>query len=130
MPLKVSDNFAKFISPCRILLAGSTACGKSYFIRQLLEFKDRVFSESNFQRIIYVMPEGSRERRTEYLESLEKVCPDIECIQGFPKTLHSLNLVSDNEPKLLILDDLVQTLMANKSYLNLMIVDSHHSNIR
>lgn len=102
-----SDNFDKFQCPCRILVTGSTSCGKSFFIKRLLEHRQRLFS-AIFQRVLIIIPPNSRHQRSEYLESLEKICPNIEIIQGFPPSLEALHLTGDaKESKLLILDDLI-----------------------
>ena len=107
VPREESESFDRFICPCRILLSGSTNCGKSFFVKRLIEHRDKLFSCKEFERVLFVIPENTRHQRSEYLDSLEEVCDGLEVIQGFPDNLSKLNLIGDESPKLIVIDDLM-----------------------
>ena len=62
-----------------------------------------------------------------FLEALRKIYDKIEIVEGLPN-INELHLKDDKTPKLLIIDDMMQTTFGSKAMLDLITKDSHHSN--
>ena len=125
---EVDATFGLIHTPARILLAGCTGSGKSFFARSLIEHRKDIFT-SDFDKIIYVIPKHASVNRSEFLDSLKTIYPSIIIIEGFKEAMATSNFAFDNLPKLLILDDLISELMKAPEFLDRLIKDSHHSNI-
>jgi hypothetical protein len=78
---------------------------------------------------VYIIPQNGRQQRQEFIESLEKLVPNIEILEGWPLSLEEVHLTYTNTNKLLVIDDLIDSLLQSKSFLSLMLKDSHHSRI-
>ncbi len=124
--LTVPENFGKIITPSRMLICGPTMVGKSTFALELIKNRNTVY-DKDFQRIIYALPEDSIHLHQNFLETLKQIYPAIEIVEGLPN-INELHLKEDKDPKLLIIDDMMQSAFASKSMLDLITKDSHHSN--
>jgi len=113
--------------PCRLGVFGPSQCGKSSFIKQLIKHRNVCFS-APFDKIYYCMPESGSRNKSEYLESLRSVCPDIMTFHGIP-SFKSEMMGDGSENKLVILDDLSSGLLNEKANVEMMTHDSHHSRI-
>ncbi len=124
--LTVPKNFGQIITPSRMLICGPTMAGKSNFALELINHRKIVY-DKDFERIIYALPEDSIHLHQNFLEQLRHAYPAIEIIEGLPN-INELHLKDDKSPKLLIIDDMMQSTFASKSMLDLITKDSHHSN--
>jgi hypothetical protein len=80
----------------------------------------------NFERIYYAFPETDvTEMRMIYLQKLKAVCPILEPVHGLPQ-LEELDL-SGRSHILLIVDDLSESLLNSKKFLELFFLWSHHA---
>ncbi len=124
--LKVSSHFGKIITPSRMLISGPTMSGKSTFALELIKHRQVIY-DNDFERIIYALPEDSIHLHHQFLEMVKTVYPPIEIVEGLPN-INELHLKDDKSPKLLIIDDMMQSTFASKSMLDLITKDSHHCN--
>jgi len=109
----------RFQSPCSIQLAGVSNSGKTFLTAQIIENRDRLFTQT-FDKIVFLY----REWQPLY-DKLEKE-------QGVLFT-SSLDEVEEHsrspEPVLIILDDVVMDLISNsKEILPYFLSRSHHGN--
>jgi len=117
----------KFITPCAICISGPQQSGKSTFIRNLVQHRSLLFTQ-NFEKCYYCQPPRLFLRPNPVFEDIRKVFPSAELICGLPD-LNKLNLNLDSTSKLLIIDDLMNDLLNSSEFVNLLSVDTHHSNI-
>ena len=106
----------KILTPARIELAGPTMCGKSTFMKYLVQYRDIVFDKP-FMRIIYVAPDNGTESHFKFIQELEKACDFIEIIRGNLPSLESLQ--GNDDHTLLLVDDFSMSLLSSKSYLEI-----------
>ena len=112
----------KFHHPYRLILSGPSFSGKSWFIRSFLRNLDRV-SDAKFDKIIFMYSTDQPLYR-----EMAKEMPDIIWIRGYPEDLVEKHLSTPSEKKLLIADDLMQSLAQNKAFTQFMTCHSHHLN--
>ena len=117
----------KIQTPARILIAGPSTSGKSYLILRMLQNKSYIFNET-FKSIYYVFPEYMAESRKDYLNDLKKTFPSICIVEGLDR-LDLEELKYNKEPKLLIIDDLMNEVASQPDISSLFYRDSHHYNI-
>ena len=125
--INIHEDSLGFIAPFRVLVAGSSSCGKSELIARILENSDKFFSSVTFNYACYFYPEhGLTASRKVYCERLTRALPCMECAEGLPDVL---DLINQEGNKLIIIDDLYDKAV-NSSFINdLMTVHSHHANI-
>lgn len=104
--------FYQFLHPFTIILAGPSGSGKTTFLKNLLNFKNKMFN-INFKKIIWC-----------YAETNAK--PDIAGVTFHKGVLNDFNNDS-NEPRLIILDDLMNTAYST-TVSELFTKGSHHRN--
>lgn len=112
-----------FQAPCQIMLAGSTMCGKTTFIKNLLKHVDTIISPSP-DRIVLCYGEY----QPAYEEMKRDTPRNIEFIQGLPPTDEE-TFWDKRINNFLILDDLAQACYDNPRVSALFTVGSHHKNL-
>ncbi len=124
--ISVKKGFGKIVTPSRMLVCGPSMCGKSTFVHNVIEYRDKIYDKA-FERIIYALPEGSTHLHQAFLENLRTVYADIHIIEGLPN-IAELNIREDKTPKLLIIEDMMQAAFGSQMILDLFTKDSHHCN--
>ena len=105
--------------PSTIIVAGPTQSGKTHFTKKLVEYCSQLFDPPP-KHIYWAYSEwqpGYQELST---------WPNLQMVEGIPE-LSVLKM--DNEPKLLILDDLMQTLKTDPRLIHLFTKGCHHWNL-
>ena len=105
------------LTPAKILIVGSSTCGKTYFVRQLLKIHP---FDHKIEKIYYYFMQNQPLYR-----DIKKENPGIHFIHGLPTNFPS----HKNEPTLVILDDMINEMTDGKKIVDLFIRDSHHKNI-
>lgn len=119
--MQYNESDIYFKRPFCMMIAGPSQCGKTYFTKELLEFNElRVYPKPN--RIIYCYKEWQKG-----FDQLKKSIPKIEFYNGINEEI--LTSINASEDAIVILDDLMQECVDNKSILDLFTVSSHHKNI-
>ena len=125
--VKVSKKFAKLRNQVRILICGPTMCGKSTMVLDMLRYKQYIFINPHFVRVIYCT--DNPHNKQEYIEELEKVCKEVEVHKGMID-LEKENLTDRSSgSKLIIFDDLMSNFFNDFTMSKLMTQWSHHSDI-
>ena len=125
--INVSKNFGKIICPSRMLVAGPTTSGKSWFLAKMIEHRSSVYNCS-FDRIIYFSPHCLTGGQDNYIASLRKFFPNLELSANLPN-VDELNIVADDSHKLFLIDDFMQPFNNSKAAFKLLTIDSHHLKI-
>ena len=126
--IHVSKKFGRIICPSRMLLAGQSLSGKSQFIRHLIQYRDQVYDQK-FSRIVYCSPACLNGGQDEYVDSIRKHFPELELSSELPN-VNSLDLGSDEDHKLIIIDDMILQFNHSNAALRLLTIHSHHMNRR
>ena len=119
-----------FTCPFRLLVTGSTSCGKSRLIAQLLQHRARLF-DRDFVSISYYYPTNSRTpSRSIYIEGLVESCPDLRVREGFPNIDElAQEEVEAGGHRLIVVDDLYSVAVNHEGFEHLLQIHSHHSRI-
>lgn len=117
-----STSDIQFHHPFRIILAGSSGCGKSSWIMNFLRFL-RSVADTEFDKIIYVYQVNQP-----LYEEIKREMPNIIWIRGFPQDLED-RLCNSKEKKLVIFDDVMKQIADNKDFAELATTLSHHLNV-
>ena len=127
--VKLDKDDLKLKIPFSMAVAGPSQCGKSRFIVKMIENRDSIFS-GNFHRIIYCQPESLAHRPNPIFNQIASVYPSAELLSGLPdiSKLH-LDLSSNQNPALIIIDDQMNAFLSSESMLHLLTVDSHHRSL-
>ncbi|CAC5364844.1 unnamed protein product [Mytilus coruscus] len=104
-------------------VSGPTSCGKTYFLKQLLQNVDTVSPKP--QRIIWLY----RRWQPLYEEIKNTVLPRVQFIQGIPLDLENDSFLDPTERNLIILDDLMSTAAKDPRITDLFNEGSHHRNL-
>ena len=116
----------QFMAPFRLLVAGSSACGKSTFILKLLQ-NQKYFFNVNFDTVLYCYPsQGMTENRSNYVKSLQSIFPHLETNENIPDIFDIMHLPGH---KLIIFDDIYHKIIDQEIIRDLMTTHSHHGNI-
>ena len=106
----------KFSKPFRIIIGGGSGCGKTIFVKDLIDDKEFY---SSFKRIVYNYPDYLDETYVEFNNS-------IEFIPG----MMNQEFTSSLEPNsLIIIDDLAREVSKSVDLLNLFTVEARKRNI-
>ncbi|CAC5384164.1 unnamed protein product [Mytilus coruscus] len=103
-------------------VSGPTSCGKTYFLKQLLQNLDIVSPKP--RRIIWLY----RRWQPLYEEKKNTVLP-VQFIQGIPLDLENDSFLDPTERNLIILDDLMSTAAKDPRITDLFTEGSHHRNL-
>ena len=125
--LDLDENALKFHTPCAISITGSSQSGKSYLMAQLVEHRSELFN-TNFEQIFYCQPESLFLGTNPIFEKLKSLYPHIQLIQGLPD-IAKLNLHIDRTSKLILVDDMMQSILASPQMLDLLTIQIHACNI-
>ncbi len=108
-----------FKHPSTILLSGPTGCGKTRFVRRILE--ERLIDPFP-TRLIWVYSEWQED-----YDKIKTIYPEIEFMKGYSDDIYDSLEPSDRN--LLILDDQMSEASNTKSLANLFTKGSHHRNV-
>ena len=118
------DNFELFSSPSTICIAGPTGSGKSFFTKEFIANKDKLFSKNPVKSVLYCY--GIYQP---LFDEMERQYPFITFHHGLPSESTLKGLASSNEHSLCILDDLMHLATKNDDVELLFVQKSHHMNI-
>ena len=121
------DNFLnmstlKFITPTIISVSGCTSSGKTYFVRNLLKYRNEMFDQ-NINNIIYCYNVWQN-----IYNEIEKEM-DVEFHEGILNEEKIKNINGNDDHSIIVIDDLQHKLINNKEYERLFTQMSHHNNI-
>ena len=108
-----------FTHPCTIQISGPTGCGKTRFVRHILEHRLIVPFPS---RILWVYGEWQED-----YEALRALYPHIEFVHGWREQLY--DTIRADETNLLVLDDQMCDASDSKQLARLFTQGSHHRNL-
>jgi len=116
----VDQSIISFKHPFTCIVAGPTKVGKTEFVMKLVKYSPQLIQPS-IQKIFWCYSEWQEK----YRELMKN--PIVNLVSGIPdkETLKQ----NENEAKLLILDDMMDTLKDNKQLTELFIKGCHHWNI-
>ena len=106
----------RFRHPSSFLIAGPSSCGKTVFVKRLLQYRHQMF-DVTFHSIVWCYGEYQN-----FYEELRQQ-HNVQFHEGLP----SMSSFDGKHPTLLIIDDLMQE--AGDSVANLFTKGSHHRNI-
>ena len=119
-----TESLIKFVTPCSICLIGMNNCGKTTYIRKLLEQADGVFTVPPKRVIVCYNIFQDLFRR------MAETVPNISFYQGLPDRTTIEDWAAKTAGHLmLVFDDLYQELIQSKAVCDLTIMLSHHLNI-
>ena len=114
-----------FSLPFSLLVSGPTSSGKTYWVYKFLtELRSLVRDETKLPKKVLFCYSVDQELYRQMKESVE----NIIFYEGLP-SLEVIYEVSDGEPLLVVLDDLIQKIVDNSDMLLLFTQGSHHKNI-
>ena len=108
-----------FSHPCTIQFSGPKGCGKTRFVRQILENR---LIEPFPGRILWVYGEWQDD-----YEAIRSIYPHIEFIHGWREVLY--NTIRADETNLLVLDNQMCEASDSKQLTRLLTRGSHHRNL-
>lgn len=108
-----------FKHPSTILLSGPTGCGKTRFVRRILE--ERLIDPFP-TRLIWVYGEWQGD-----YDKIKTIYPEIEFLKGYSDDIY--DSLEPSERNLLILDDQMSEASDTKSLAKLFTKGSHHRNV-
>jgi len=108
-------------------VSGASMCGKSEFLVKLLTYKQQMF-DVEFDQVLYCQPESLIARHNPVLERIKQICPMVQLVVGLPN-INKLGLNIDTRPKLLLIDDLMDSFLNSVEMLTLLSIQVHHFNI-
>jgi hypothetical protein len=107
--------------PFRLMCAGASGVGKSWFVKDFIEHVDRIV-DGVVDSIIYCYSEDQP-----LYHELSKTTPGITWIEGFDENIDQY-LQDTNKKKLLVIDDQMCEGATSSYLLSLFTKRSHHSN--
>jgi len=125
--INLTDKDLMLKCPFSMVISGPSQAGKSHFIYQLVRFRKLVCTQK-FTRIIYCQSNNFSHKNQSFIKELENEFPSLEICQGLPK-INDLHLTINNEPSLLLIDDLMEEVLNSSSMLHLVSNDVHNFNI-
>ena len=117
--IDVNDTILQFQHPFTCIVAGPTKVGKTEWVMKLVNFTEQLISPAIGQ-VIWCYSEWQAKYNT-----LRK-SGNVKFVQGLPD---KETLKKEGPPKLLILDDMMDTLKDNKQLTELFIKGCHHWNV-
>ena len=106
-----------------MVIAGPSGCGKSVFLMNLIKFREQIFT-TRFSKIYYCVPSKTSKLHNEIFDQMKKWYPNLELVIDIPKPN---DILSDDLPKLVMFDDLMNLVFENKFVEELFIQSSHHN---
>jgi hypothetical protein len=123
----LDENSLRMQVPFAMSISGPQQSGKSEFILQLIQHREKLFT-SKFVRIIYCQPELLGHSNNEFFNRLKSFFPHAELNFGLPN-ISKLNLDINTLPYLLIIDDLMMEFLDSAAMVDLLSIQVHHFNI-
>jgi len=117
MNLEISPHIFK--APFTCLIFGPSGAGKTTMLADILKNSDHLIYPPP-DRIVYFYS-----RNQAAFEELKKTIPKIEFIEGMPDS----DMFDNSKNNLMILDDLMDKCVNDKSICQIFTVDAHHKNI-
>ena len=125
--LKLNKDGTKLKAPFSMTISGPSQCGKSEFIFNLIKFREDVVT-AEFKRIIYCQSNCYSVKNLEFFERLKQEFEPLEILQGLPD-INELQLTFNNEPALLIVDDLMNDVLNSKKMVEIATIHAHNFNL-
>ena len=119
------DCYKVFAHPCQLLIAGATQSGKTTLITEILKNVHLMFTEVPSE--VYWF-----HGHDEAIGSVKSVLPGMKFRNGAPTQKFLLDLGGDKKPKMIIMDDLQDSLDRKESFNTIMTIlnqVSHHQGI-
>jgi hypothetical protein len=117
----------KLKAPFCMTISGPSQCGKSEFIFNLIKFRADVVT-ANFKRIIYCQSNCYSAKNLQFFDRLKAEFGTLEILQGLPD-INELQLTYNNEPALLIVDDLMNDVINSKKMVEIATIHAHNFNL-
>lgn len=119
-----SDDYRPFTTPFRMLVCGSSNCGKSTWILKVIENREKMF-DTKFVKILFCVPSISSSLHQQMYHKMKDLFRNTTLIYDLPK---ATDISNDTLPKLIILDDLFDEIV-NSPYMDTLFTKiSHHLN--
>ena len=122
-PQKEETEHLVFKHPFTMTVSGPTSCGKTFFVKQLLQ--NSRFIQPTIQRIIWLY----RRWQPLYDDIQKTVRPYVEFIQGIPVDLEKDSFIDPSVRNMIVLDDLMSTSAKDPRITDLFTEGSHHRNL-
>ena len=87
---------------------GPTSCGKTYWVKSLLEHANKMITPSPY-KIIWIY-----KRWQPMYTDIEANIPNIEFIRGIPANINDDDFTDTSQPTLLIFDDMMRSSSNNE----------------
>ena len=107
----------RFKTPSSIMISGPSQCGKTCLTLKLLKNAEEMFTDE-IRKIIYCY--GAYQP---CFEKFKEQIPNIQFVEGFPETILDL---FENQPGILIVDDLMGSCSNDQLMADIMTKHSHH----
>ena len=119
------ESLLKFITPCTIGFFGMSSCGKTTYIKKMLEQADGVFTEPP-KRIVFCYNIFQ-----DLFHRMAETIPNITFYEGVPdrSTMEEWSSQTGGGHLLIIFDDLYKEVIQSKAVCDLSILLSHHLKI-
>jgi hypothetical protein len=125
--LSLDEDSLRMQVPFAMSISGPQQSGKSEFILQLIQYREKLFN-SKFVRIIYCQPELLGHYNNDFFNRLKAFFPQLELNFGLPN-ISKLNLDINTLPYLVIIDDLMMELLDSPAMVDFLSIQVHHFNI-
>ncbi|VDI10866.1 Hypothetical predicted protein [Mytilus galloprovincialis] len=122
-PRKEETEHFVFKHPFTMTVSGPTSCGKTFFVKQLLQNLRLI--QPTIHRILWLY----RRWQPLYDEIQKTVRPYVEFIQGIPVDLEKDSYIDPSVRNMIILDDLMSTSAKDPRITDLFTEGSHHRNL-
>lgn len=123
----ISNDDLKFKTPFTMCVSGASMSGKSEFLIQLLTYRQQMF-DVEFEQVYYCQPESLIARHNPIYERIQQICPTAQLVVGLPN-ISKLGLNLDTRPKLVLIDDLMDSFLNCVEMVTLLSIQVHHFNI-
>ena len=107
--------------PFPALIAGPTCCGKTQFVKRLLEAGEEMIQDAP-EKIVWCY--GIYQPT---YDEMQRTIPNLTFIEGVPSDLESM--INPSIRNLVVLDDLMQELSNNERITSLFTKGCHHRNL-
>ena len=107
--------------PFPLMVSGPTMCGKTSFVRKLLELGEEMIDNPP-EKIVWCYGEYQP-----VFEEMKITLPNIEFVEGIPSDLNQQ--IDPTQRNLVVLDDLMSNAGNNKDVTNLVTRGCHHRNM-
>ena len=113
-----------FKHPFTSIVSGPTSCGKTTFVKRLLQGNSKVI-QPRIQRIVWLY----RRWQPLYDEIARTVYPRVEFVQGLPDDIESNDFIQPSVRNLVVIDDLASACSKDNRVSELFTEGSHHRNL-